>query len=84
MGFIVGARSVPVTELRRHLRSLLRDVDMVAYCLGPYCVHADDAVRELRRRGYEAKRLEDGFPEWKQAGLPLPPIQFCSSRTTPA
>src|SRR5438105_4834373 len=43
----------------------------VAYCRGPYCVYADDAVRELRRRGFRARRLEDGFPEWHQAGLPV-------------
>jgi rhodanese-related sulfurtransferase len=70
-GHIAGARSVPMTELRRQLRSLPKDADVVAYCRGPYCVYADDAVRELRRRGYRAQRLEDGFPEWKQAGLPV-------------
>src|SRR5829696_2938745 len=45
--------------------------ELVAYCRGPYCVYADDAVRELRRRGFNASRLEDGFPEWKRAGLPV-------------
>jgi rhodanese-related sulfurtransferase/DNA-binding HxlR family transcriptional regulator len=70
-GHIAGARSVPVTELRRNLRALPKDVDVVAYCRGPYCVYADDAVRELNRRGYRAQRLEDGYPEWKQAGLPV-------------
>jgi len=70
-GHIAGARSVPVAELRRQLRSLPKDVEVVAYCRGPYCVYADDAVRELRRRGYRAQRLEDGFPEWKRAGLPV-------------
>jgi rhodanese-related sulfurtransferase len=69
-GHISGARSVPVGELRR-LRSLSKDIDIVAYCRGPYCVYADDAVRQLRRRGFNAKRLEDGFPEWKRAGLPI-------------
>jgi rhodanese-related sulfurtransferase len=68
-GHIAGARSIPVSELRRRLRSLPKDVDVVAYCRGPYCVYADDAVRQLHRRGYRAGRLEDGFPEWKQAGL---------------
>ncbi len=68
-GHIAGARSIPMTELRRRLRSLPNDVDVVAYCRGPYCVYADDAVRQLRRRGYRATRLEDGFPEWKRAGL---------------
>ena len=70
-GHIAGARSVPVAELRRSLRSLPKDVDVVAYCRGPYCVYADDAVRALERRGYRARRLEDGFPEWKYAGLPV-------------
>ena len=70
-GHIAGARSVPVTELRRHLRALSKDVEVVAYCRGPYCVYADDAVRELRRKGFTARRLEDGYPEWKRAGLPI-------------
>ena len=70
-GHIAGARSVPVSELRRNLRALPKGVEVVAYCRGPYCVYADDAVRELNRRGYRAQRLEDGYPEWKQAGLPV-------------
>jgi rhodanese-related sulfurtransferase len=69
-GHIAGARSVPVGELREHLRSLPKETEVVAYCRGPYCAYADDAVRQLRRRGYRANRLEDGFPEWKRAGLP--------------
>jgi rhodanese-related sulfurtransferase len=44
---------------------------VVAYCRGPYCVYADDAVRKLRGNGYEAARLDDGFPEWARAGLPV-------------
>jgi rhodanese-related sulfurtransferase len=70
-GHIAGARSVPVTELRRHLRALPADAEVVAYCRGPYCVYADDAVRELTRHGFRARRLADGFPEWKRAGLPV-------------
>ena len=69
-GHIPDARSVPVSELRR-LRSLAKDTEIVAYCRGPYCVYADEAVRQLRRRGFAAKRLEDGYPEWKRAGLPI-------------
>ncbi len=69
-GHIPGARSVPVGELRR-LRSLSKDIEVVAYCRGPFCVYADEAVRQLRRRGFDARRLEDGFPEWKRAGLPI-------------
>jgi len=70
-GHIAGARSVPITELRRQLRALPKDSDVVAYCRGPYCVYADDAVRELNRKGFRARRLIDGFPEWKRAGLPV-------------
>ncbi len=70
-GHIAGARSTPVAELRRHLRALPKGAEVVAYCRGPYCVYADDAVRQLKRRGFRARRLIDGFPEWKRAGLPV-------------
>lgn len=70
-GHIRGARSLPTTELRRQLRAIPKDTEVVAYCRGPYCVYADDAVRELNRRGFRARRLIDGFPEWKRAGLPV-------------
>jgi rhodanese-related sulfurtransferase len=70
-GHIAGARSVPIGELRRHLRVLPKDAEVVAYCRGPYCVYADDAVRELNRKGFSARRLIDGYPEWKRAGLPV-------------
>jgi len=69
-GHIAGARSVPLGELRKHLKALPADAQVVAYCRGPYCVYADDAVRELGRKGFKAARLEDGYPEWKRAGLP--------------
>src|SRR6266702_375306 len=69
-GHILGARSVPIAELPAELGRLTADQDIVAYCRGPYCVYADDAVRELRRRGLPARRLEDGYPEWAGAGLP--------------
>jgi rhodanese-related sulfurtransferase/DNA-binding transcriptional ArsR family regulator len=70
-GHIAGAESIPFSELRRRIRSIPKDREVVAYCRGPYCVYADDAVRLLRRRGYRAHRLEDGYPEWKKAGLPV-------------
>jgi rhodanese-related sulfurtransferase len=67
-GHIPGARSLPPDEVRKRLRELPKDVEVVAYCRGPFCVYADDAVRALRRRGVPARRLEDGFPEWRRAG----------------
>jgi rhodanese-related sulfurtransferase/DNA-binding transcriptional ArsR family regulator len=70
-GHIAGATSVPIDELRRHVRALPKDAEVVAYCRGPYCVYADDAVRELTKRGFRARRLEDGYPEWRRAGLPI-------------
>jgi rhodanese-related sulfurtransferase/DNA-binding transcriptional ArsR family regulator len=70
-GHIAGARSTPISELRRHLRALPSDAEVVAYCRGPYCVYADEAVRELNRKGFRARRLIDGYPEWKRAGLPV-------------
>ncbi len=68
-GHIPGARSVPPAEVRRRLRAIPKDGDIVAYCRGPFCVYADEVVRNLRRRGVRARRLEEGFPEWKRAGL---------------
>lgn len=70
-GHIPGARSVPLPRLRDLLAQLPPDAAVVAYCRGPYCVYADEAVRRLRRKGYRAWRLEDGFPEWRRAGLPV-------------
>ncbi len=70
-GHITGAVSLPIAELARRLRHLPKDKSVVAYCRGPYCVYADDAVRALTRRGQQAARLEDGYPEWARAGLPV-------------
>ena len=70
-GHIPGARSVPPDEVQRHLGGLPADTEIVAYCRGPFCVYADEAVRELSRSGHRARRLEDGFPEWRRAGLPV-------------
>ncbi len=70
-GHIAGARSVPLEELTARLDAFPAEAEVVAYCRGPYCVYADDAVRALRGAGLRARRLEDGFPEWRRAGLPV-------------
>jgi DNA-binding transcriptional ArsR family regulator len=70
-GHIAGAISVPVDELQRWLRQLPKDKEYVAYCRGPYCVYADRAVDILRSKGRRARRLLEGFPEWRAAGLPV-------------
>lgn len=70
-GHIAGARSIPVAELEPHLDELPRDQEIIAYCRGPYCVFADEAVALLRARGYQARRLTEGLPDWRVAGLPV-------------
>jgi rhodanese-related sulfurtransferase len=70
-GHIAGARSAPLTALDDLATTLPRRREIVAYCRGPYCVYADDAVRLLRARGLKARRLDVGFPEWRRAGLPV-------------
>jgi len=70
-GHIDGAISVPVDDLQRRLRQLPKGKDYVAYCRGPYCVYADRAVEILRSNGRQARRLREGFPEWRAAGLPV-------------
>jgi rhodanese-related sulfurtransferase len=62
---------VPVEELRRRLRELPKNKEYVAYCRGPYCVYADEAVRLLQAHGRQARRLREGFPEWRAAGFPV-------------
>jgi rhodanese-related sulfurtransferase/DNA-binding MarR family transcriptional regulator len=70
-GHIAGARSMPVADISMRLGELPRDKDYVAYCRGPYCVYADEAVAELRASGRRAQRLTDGYPEWWLAGRPV-------------
>jgi rhodanese-related sulfurtransferase len=70
-GHISGAISVPIADLRRRLRELPKNKDYVAYCRGPYCVYADQAVALLQANGRRARRLREGFPEWRAAGLPV-------------
>lgn len=70
-GHIAGAISVPVDGLKRRLQQLAKGKEYVAYCRGPYCVYADRAVELLRANGRRARRMRDGFPEWRAAGLPV-------------
>lgn len=71
LGHIRGARNIPVKDLRRRLAELPRNQEIVAYCRGPYCIYAIEAVEALRAKGFEVRRLHDGFPEWEAAGLPV-------------
>jgi rhodanese-related sulfurtransferase/DNA-binding MarR family transcriptional regulator len=70
-GHIPGAITIPVSDLKSRLGEIPAGAEVVAYCRGPYCVYADDAVRLLTRNGLDAARLEDGFPEWVAARLPI-------------
>ena len=82
-GHIAGAISVPVADLRRRLKELPRDKSYVAYCRGPYCVYAEEAVAFLKSKGRRAARLVEGFPEWRAAGLPVEmraAVQVASAR----
>ena len=71
LGHLPGARNVPLSQLKRQLSKLDRKTEIVAYCRGPYCVLSFEAVAQLRKLGFKARRLEDGLPEWKAAGLPV-------------
>jgi rhodanese-related sulfurtransferase/DNA-binding transcriptional ArsR family regulator len=71
VGHLPRAINIPLRELPRRLRELPKGREVVAYCRGPYCVLAFEAAALLRKHGFKVRRLEDGFPEWKAAGLPL-------------
>lgn len=71
LGHLPGARNVPLSQLKRQLSKFNRKTEIVAYCRGPYCVLSFEAVAQLRKLGFKARRLEDGLPEWKAAGLPV-------------
>jgi len=70
-GHIPGAISIPLADLGRRLDGVPRTAEIVAYCRGPFCLLASEAVEQLREHGYQARRLEDGVPEWRLAGLPI-------------
>ena len=70
-GHVPGALSVPLASLEAALQTLPKDKEIVAYCRGPYCVFSDEAVRFLNGRGYQARRLTEGFPDWRAAGYPI-------------
>jgi len=70
-GHLPRAINIPLRELKRRLRDLPKNREIVAYCRGPYCVLAFEAVALLRKQGFKVRRLEDGYPEWKAAGLPV-------------
>jgi ArsR family transcriptional regulator len=71
LGHLPGALNIPLRELEHRLSELPRDQEIVAYCRGPYCVLSFEAVAALRASGFKVRRLEEGFPEWKAAGLPV-------------
>ena len=70
-GHIAGALNVPLNDIEQHLASLPREQEVIAYCRGEFCVLAFEAVATLRNKGLTARRLEEGFPEWQAAGLPV-------------
>jgi rhodanese-related sulfurtransferase len=70
-GHVPGAINVTLDALSSHLRRLPKGREVIAYCRGPYCLLSVDAVAMLRDKGYKARRMEDGFPEWKAAGMPV-------------
>jgi ArsR family transcriptional regulator len=71
LGHLPGAINIPLKMLTRQLKKLDRSREIIAYCRGAYCVLSFEAVAALRARGFEARRLEDGLPEWRAAGLPV-------------
>ena len=71
LGHLPDALNIPFSELERRLAELPLGREVVAYCRGPYCVLSFEAVALLRARGFAVRRLEDGYPEWKAAGLPV-------------
>jgi ArsR family transcriptional regulator len=71
LGHLPGAVNIPLRELNARLSKFKRSQEIIAYCRGPYCVLSYEAVAALRQLGFKARRLEDGLPEWRAAGLPV-------------
>lgn len=71
LGHLPGALNIELRDLEKRLGDLDRDHEIIAYCRGPYCVLSYEAVAALRARGFKTRRLEDGYPEWRAAGLPV-------------
>lgn len=70
-GHVPLAINIPLSQLKKELKQLPKKKEVIAYCRGPFCILAFEAVAQLRSKGYKARRLEDGFPEWKLEGLPV-------------
>jgi rhodanese-related sulfurtransferase/DNA-binding transcriptional ArsR family regulator len=70
-GHVPGAINIPMHELERRLKELPKRREVIAYCRGPYCLMSFEAVEKLRKKGWRARRLKDGLPEWRAAGLPV-------------
>jgi len=75
MGHIPGALNIPINEIEQHLANLPKGQEIIAYCRGEYCVLAFEAVAALRKKGFSARRLEEGYPEWRAAGLPVERVE---------
>jgi rhodanese-related sulfurtransferase/DNA-binding transcriptional ArsR family regulator len=81
-GHVPGAVNVSLKDLEQWLKKLPHNQEIVAYCRGPHCVLAFEAVAKLREKGFQARRLEDGFPEWREAGLPVEKSVVTESRNS--
>ena len=75
VGHIPGALNIAINEIEQHLANLPRGQEIIAYCRGEYCVLAFEAVAALRKKGFSARRLEEGYPEWRAAGLPVESVE---------
>ena len=78
-GHVAGARNIPLPEIEAAIARLDPETEIVAYCRGPWCVLSFDAIERLRARGFKARRLADGYPEWKAAGLPVEQSEMTST-----